>query len=133
MEILVVLGNRMNDDASLSVEMLKRLDKTIEVESNYDKILCCGGIANKIAGVAEADEMKKYLILHGISENKIIIENRSDTTKENAKFAKAILDELGVKEITLLSSQYHLDRWWLNPLTLFRRYAKVTIKATLKA
>ena len=123
----------MNDDASLSVEMLKRLDKTIEVESNYDKILCCGGIANKIAGVAEADEMKKYLILHGISENKIIIENRSDTTKENAKFAKAILDELGVKEITLLSSQYHLDRWWLNPLKLFRRYAKVNIKATIKA
>ena len=32
MEVLVVLGNKMNDDKSLSQEMLKRLNKTLEVE-----------------------------------------------------------------------------------------------------
>ena len=121
MEVLVVLGNKMNDDGSFSVEMMKRLTKTLEVVKNYDKVLCCGGIANTIAGVREADKMREYLI-----------ENNSTTTKENAKFSKEILEELGVREITLLSSKSHIRRCYLNPVLLFRKWAKVKVKATIK-
>lgn len=133
MEVLVVLGNKMNDDKSLSQEMLKRLNKTLEVEKGFDKILCCGGIANTIANVREADEMKKFLVEHGVDEEKIVIENNSTTTKENAMFSKDILASLGVKAITLLSSKRHINRPYLNPKCLFRRFAKVKIKATIKA
>ncbi len=133
MEVLVVLGNKMNDDGSFSVEMMKRLTKALEVEKNYDKVLCCGGIANTVAGVREADKMKEYLIENGVDESKIVIENNSTTTKENAKFSKEILEELGVREITLLSSKSHIRRCYLNPVLLFRKWAKVKVKATIKA
>ena len=43
-----------------TAEMMKRLTKTLEVEKSFDKILCCGGIANTVAGVREADMMKDY-------------------------------------------------------------------------
>ena len=132
MEVLVVLGNKMNDDGSFSIEMMKRLTKTLEVVKNYDKVLCCGGIANTIAGVREADRMKEYLIENGVDESKIVIENNSTTTKENAKFSKEILEELGVGEITLLSSKSHIRRCYLNPVLLFRKWAKVKVKATIK-
>ncbi|MBO4694335.1 MAG: YdcF family protein [Clostridia bacterium] len=132
MEVLVVLGNKMNDDGSFSIEMMKRLTKTLEVVKNYDKVLCCGGIANTIAGVREADRMKEYLIENGVDESKIVIENNSTTTKENAKFSKEILEELGVREITLLSSKSHIRRCYLNPVLLFRKWAKVKVKATIK-
>ena len=133
MEVLVVLGNKMNDDKTFSVEMMKRLTKTLEVEKSFDKILCCGGIANTVAGVREADMMKDYLIKNGVDEGKILIENNSTTTKENAKFSKEILEGLGVKQITLLSSRSHIMRCYLNPVLLFRKWAKVKVKATIKA
>ena len=132
MEVLVVLGNKMNDDGNFSVEMMKRLTKALEVEKKYDKVLCCGGIANTIAGVREADRMKEYLVKNGVDESKIVIENNSTTTKENAKFSKEILEGLGVKEITLLSSRSHIMRCYLNPVLLFRKWAKVKVKATIK-
>ena len=125
MKVLVVLGNRMNDDGTLSSIMLDRLNKTLEVEKMYDKILVTGGIANPTAGVAEGDKMKEWLVENGVDQNKIIVENRSRSTRENAKFTGPILEGLGVTEITILSSAYHIDRKILNPIRLFRKYTKI--------
>ncbi len=133
MKVLVTLGNKMNDDGTLSNKMIDRLNKTLEVEKEFDKIIVTGGIANPKAGVAEGDKMYEWLVEHGVSPAKILVENRSLTTKENAKFTAKILEGIGINEITLLSSAYHIDRWWLNPSKLFKKYAKVTIVATIKA
>lgn len=121
----------MNDDGSPTEMMLKRLSKTLEVEKDFDKIICCGGIANPKAGVSEADMMAKYLIEHGVDEDKIIKEDKSTTTKENALFSKDIIASLGEKSITLLSSWSHIYRCYLNPMCLFRRLAKVKIKKAI--
>ena len=131
MEVLVVLGNRMNDDGSFSEPMLKRLAKTLEVEKDYDKIVCCGGVANEAAGTSEAGAMERYLIEKGVNKDKIIKEDKSTTTKENAIYSKEILEGLGVKQITLLSSRNHIYRIYLNPKILFRKFAKVKIKKAI--
>ena len=131
MEILVVLGNRLNDDGSPTEIMLGRLSKTLEVEKGFDKIICCGGLANPNAGITEADMMANYLIEHGVSADKIIKEDKSTTTKENAICSKDIIASLGEKSITLLSSRRHIYRCYLNPKCLFRRLAKVKIKKAI--
>ncbi len=133
MKVLVTLGNRMNDDGTLSNHMLDRLNKTLEVEKDFDKVVVTGGIANPKAGLAEGDKMCEWLVAHGVNPDKILVENKSLTTKENAKFTRAILEELGVTEITLLSSAYHIDRWYLNPIKLFKKHAHVNITGTIKA
>lgn len=121
----------MNDDGSFSEPMLKRLTKTLEVEKDYDKIVCCGGVANEAAGVSEAGAMEKYLVEHGVDSEKIIKEDRSTTTKENAIYSKDILEKLGVKQIALLTSRNHMYRIYLNPKILFRKFAKVKIKKAI--
>ena len=131
MEILVVLGNRLNDDGSPTEIMLGRLSKTLEVEKGFDKIICCGGMANPNAGITEADMMANYLIEKGVSADKIIKEDKSTTTKENAIYSKDIIAGLGEKSITLLSSRNHIYRCYLNPKCLFRRLAKVKIKKAI--
>ena len=131
MEILVVLGHRLNDDGSPTEIMLGRLSKTLEVEKGFDKIICCGGLANETAGITEADMMANYLIEHGVSADKIIKEDKSTTTKENAIFSKDIIASLGEKSITLLSSRSHIYRCYLNPICLFRHKAKVKIKKAI--
>ena len=131
MEILVVLGHRLRDNGSPSEIMLKRLSKALEVEKDFDKIICCGGLANPNAGITEAEVMSKYLIEHGVSEDKIIKEDKSTTTKENAMFSKDIIASLGEKSITLLSSRSHIYRCYLNPKCLFRSKAKVKIKKAI--
>ena len=130
MKVLVVLGNRMNDDGTFSDAMMDRLNKTLSVAEDFDKIVVTGGVANPTAGLAEGDMMCKWLVQNGIPMSKIIVENRSHTTKENAKFTAPIIKGIGAEEVTLLSSAYHIDRKVYNPIRLFKKYTKLeTIEA----
>lgn len=135
MKVLVVLGNRLLDDGGMSDFLKGRLNAALDAwkSGEYGKIVVTGGIANPVPAVSEASVMRKWLIEQGVPEDSVIAEGSSHTTKENAKFCRKIFEELGVKEITLLSSKYHIERKWLNPTRLFRHYAKVEIAATIKS
>ena len=133
MKILVVLGNRMNDDGSFSDAMMDRLNKTLVVADDFDKIVVTGGVANPMAGVAEADMMCEWLVENGIPMSKLVVENRSHTTKENAKYSAPIIKGLGAEEVTLLSSAKHIDRKVLNPVRLFKKYTKLSTIQALRA
>ena len=133
MKVLVVLGNRMNDDGTFSDAMMDRLSKTLTVADDYDKIIVTGGVANPTAGVAEGDMMGKWLAENGVPMSKIIVENRSHTTKENAKFTAPIIKGLEAEEVTLLSSAYHIDRHIYNPVRLFKKYTKLKAIEAIRA
>ena len=133
MKILVVLGNRMNDDGSFSDAMMDRLNKTLVVADDFDKIVVTGGVANPMAGVAEADMMCEWLVENGIPMSKLVVENRSHTTKENAKYSAPIIKGLGAEEVTLLSSAKHIDRKVLNPVRLFKKYTKLSTIQAIRA
>lgn len=133
MKVLVVLGNRMNDDRTFSDAMMERLNKTLAVEEDFDKIIVTGGVANPNAGVAEGDMMSKWLVENGVPMNKILVENRSHTTKENAKFTAPILKGIGAEEVTILSSAYHIDRKIYNPIRLFKKYTKLSTIEAIRA
>ena len=66
MKIAIVLGNRMNDDGSLSKIMIKRLLLTLKFDKVYhpDLIITSGGIANELAGVAEGAGNRRVIHLH---------------------------------------------------------------------
>ena len=96
MKVAIILGNRMNDDGTISATMKKRLDLTIELfnELKPDKIIVSGGIANEVANVSEASKMEEYLLSKGIDKDLIIQENKSHTTRENALFSVPIAESL---------------------------------------
>lgn len=62
--------------------------------------------------LSEALCMKNELVKKGIDENRLIIEDRSTSTRENLKFSKKIIDENSpnTTKITIISSDTHLYR-----------------------
>lgn len=59
---------------------------------------------------AEALVIKEFLIDMGIDENKIIVEDKSKDTRENALLTKQICDKKGFKNPVLITSAYHMKR-----------------------
>lgn len=126
MKVFVLLGNRMKDDGTLSDLMKLRLELAVKYynECKPDYIIVSGGIANPIAGVAEADKMEEYLLAHGVPSEVIIKEDKSLTTKQNAEFSCPKAKELNADTLVLCTSKEHMNRWYLNPVKLFKRYLK---------
>lgn len=129
-DAIVILGHALHDDGSIGDSLKARLDcgKALFFEKKAPIILLSGGIANKKAGRAEAVGMQEYLLEAGVPEDGMLTERNSLTTVQNAKFCAPILKKHGVKSIILVSSSYHLKRWYLNPVMLFRFYTCFKIK-----
>lgn len=112
-DYLVVLGAGLRGEIP-SLTLLQRLDKSLEYIKNNPniKIVVSGG---KGVGetITEAEAMKRYLTRHGVSEERVIKEEKSTNTSENLKFTAKILKELDKKEslkITIVTSDFHVFR-----------------------
>ena len=127
MNIVVILGNRLNNDGSMSKELYERLELGIETfyNTNSDYLCITGGKANFKAGLSEASQMYSYLIEHDFPENKIIVEDKSLTTRGNARLLHRILKEEQIEKIYLVSSKYHFFRTKYPTCQVqFRKYFK---------
>lgn len=123
MLVAVVLGNRLNDDGSITEIMKNRLDMAAEAyrKFNPDKIIVSGGLANPKANASEADKMYEYLVENGVPADKIVKEDKSLTTKQNALYSVPIAVNLGATELLLCTSAEHMLRSYLNPVKLFKK------------
>ncbi|MGM9603439.1 MAG: YdcF family protein [Faecousia sp.] len=110
---LIVLGFQLNPDGSMQEELVGRLETALESAKQYpDSYILCtgGGTASAAPEATEADAMAQWLIGHGIEEARIIVENRSLTTSQNAIFSYQILtrDYPEITETAIISSDYHI-------------------------
>jgi uncharacterized SAM-binding protein YcdF (DUF218 family) len=62
-----------------------------------------------LSGKDASAQMRLLLLAYGIPDSVILVENQSISTRENALFAKPILDRLGGRQV-LLTSDYHMWR-----------------------
>ncbi len=134
MLVAVVLGNRLKDDGSCTDIMMARLNLALEVDRviKPDKIILSGGVANPLAGKSEAQAMFDWLVAQGINADKLVLEDKSLTTKQNAKFSVPIALQLGADRILVCTTPEHMHRKFLNPMKLFRANLKKT-KVTLSS
>ena len=110
---LIVLGFQLNPDGSMQEELVGRLETALESAKKYPNayVLCTGGgTASAAPGITEADVMAQWLMKHGIAEERIIVENRSLTTSQNAIFSCQILreDYPEITQAAIISSDYHI-------------------------
>ena len=122
MNVAIVLGNWLNNDGSISKLLEKRLQMAKELYFNkeVDKLIVSGGLANKKAGISEAEAMASHLIKDGVKEEDIILEKNSKTTTENAMFSVPIAKELGATRIIIISTIEHFTIYFYNVLKIFR-------------
>ncbi len=127
MIVAIILGNRMNDNGTLSALARQRLDLAEQLYKKFspDEVILSGGRANLKVDTTEAEAMLKELKRRGnIDESVIILEKKSLTTKENAKYSVPIALKYNPDKIIVCTTREHATRPYLNPLRLFRRAVK---------
>ena len=107
--VAIILGNRVNDDGTITKIQEERLEMAVEIEKKFnpDYFILTGGSPNKKAGISEAEGMYNYLIKKGFNKDKLIKEDQSLTTVQNAMFSVPIAKKLGADIIIVCSSGYH--------------------------
>ncbi|HOO22573.1 MAG TPA: YdcF family protein [Clostridia bacterium] len=119
--IIIVLGQYLKDDGTLSLQCRERCfyAYTLYAKGRGNTFLLSGGTVNTKAGISEAQAMKNYLVSLGVDESAIITEDNSQNTYENAKFCAQILKGMEYEKLILVSSSYHIYRWYFNPVRFF--------------
>ena len=109
--VVVVLGCKVRGESPSKMLRL-RLDAAIKLLDEYPDVKCVvSGGKGSDEKISEAECMKNYLVEKGISQDRIIVEDKSATTFENMKFTMEKLDELGIsRDITIVTDGYHLYR-----------------------
>lgn len=79
-----------------------------------NKILITGGQGlNPVNPQTEAEVLQRFLIMTGMPESDIMIEDQSKNTAQNAQFTKVFLEERGFstdQEFLLITSAFHMAR-----------------------
>lgn len=110
---IVALGFQLNPDGTMRGELVERLKVVKASAEKYPNalIVCTGGgTAAENKKATEAGKMAEWLIENGIAPERVIVEDRSVTTAQNAIYTLDILTESypQVKELAIVSSDYHI-------------------------
>ena len=110
---IVVLGFQLEPDGSMAEELRGRCETALECLSRYPRALLAvtgGGTAFGNRSATEAGVMAAWFEEHGVEDVRILREDRSLTTADNAVFTGALLRGSApqVRQLLIVSSDYHL-------------------------
>lgn len=117
-DVIVVLGGGVKLGAQdiggrgvPSEEMLARAVAAVRLHKRIGSpIIVSGGYAFGDFKPTEAEIVGKYMVELGIAADKIIPEDKSRDTMENALLTKKVLDSRGFKKPLLVTSAIHMKR-----------------------
>jgi uncharacterized SAM-binding protein YcdF (DUF218 family) len=108
-------ANQLLNDRVYFTKGADRVTHTIQLykEGKIKKILISGG-SGKISGESEpeANKFQRVMLLMGVPEQDIMIENETRNTGESAQQVKKILDDSGFQgsDCVLITSAFHMRR-----------------------
>ncbi len=110
---LVVLGFQLLYDGDMAPELLGRCQVALAAARQYPNAFIAvtgGGTAGKDRSITEAGVMADWFVQQGIDPERIIREDSSLTTDQNATNTCAILTQYypQIKSLAIISSDYHL-------------------------
>lgn len=110
---IIILGYMLNNDGTMQEELLGRLQTGLHCAEQYPEayvLVTGGGTALHKPEATEAGCMATWLTEHGIAPERIIIEDKSLTTGENALYSARIITERypEVRHVAIVSSDYHV-------------------------
>jgi vancomycin permeability regulator SanA len=106
----VILGNKVNEDGTLSQRLEKRMECSLRLyeAGKVSFLIVSGGYGKE--GFFEAEKMKEFLLLKGVPEDKIIVDNGGANTAATARFVQKESGKLGIKSVIAVSQYFHLTR-----------------------
>ncbi|MBR1414190.1 MAG: YdcF family protein [Bacilli bacterium] len=116
-DYIIILGCMIKKDGTLTPLLKGRVDKAIQFsmeqkeKTNKDIIFVPSGGQGNDEVISEAQAMKNYLIEQGISNDNIIIEDKSKNTYENIKFSYKLINKNSkIANIAYATTNYHVFR-----------------------
>ena len=112
---IVILGAALNADGSMRDELIGRLQAGLACAEQYPNacVVCTGGgTAKENRDVTEAGQMGAWLLEHGLEKDRLILEDQSLSTIENAQYTLDILrrEYPQAASLAIVSSDYHVAR-----------------------
>ncbi len=107
---IVILGYGLKDDGTMRLILHTRVLAGLAVAQIFPQapIIVTGG--NPRNGNTEAEQMGKMLRLYGVPRERIILEERANSTIQNAAFSVPLAKQAGASGIILVTSSSHQDR-----------------------
>ncbi|MGW0247954.1 YdcF family protein [Nocardia goodfellowii] len=115
MTAIVVHGSGLLGD-QVPPLLAGRLDRAMEVyrtevAAGRHPLLVTSGGKGSDEAVSEAAAMARYLVDQGVPAEAVLLEDRSETTRENLRYSKQLLDARGVAgPMVLVTSNFHILR-----------------------
>jgi uncharacterized SAM-binding protein YcdF (DUF218 family) len=111
-EILVILGSPNSPKGALSPISKSRLDQCLNLYTRVKSILCTGGWGDHFntAPLAHAEYLKQYLLKKGVNRNDFLELAISSNTVDDAVKIKPIIAQFSNPNITVITSDFHVDR-----------------------
>ena len=116
-DYVIVLGCRIRPDGTLYPLIRARVDRAIafvrkqEAATGKRAVLIPSGGKGPDEPESESAAMARYMRAQGISEEQILMEDRSKTTLENLRFSRRLInDRTGDARIAFSTSSYHVYR-----------------------
>jgi len=108
---IIVLGKKLLPNGEPTEMLKERIQAAAEVSRSIQNyvIVVTGGIVQH-CGISEAQVMKTLLINEGISEIKVILEDKALTTVQNALYTYDLLHELGINKVVVVTASFHMER-----------------------
>jgi len=108
-DYLIVLGAKVNGTVP-SLALASRINAAADyLTKNQETIVIASGGQGRGEDISEAESIKSELMIHGIDESRIIVENRSTSTYENIKYSKKLLPA-EAKAGIVVTNDFHLYR-----------------------
>lgn len=107
---IVILGYGLNPDGTMRTILRRRVLTGLAVAQFFPQapIIVTGG--NPQNGRTEASRMHDMLRLLGVPEERIIVEDKANSTVQNAQFSVPLAEQAGTSGIILVTSTTHQDR-----------------------
>ncbi|GAS96703.1 exported protein [Mycolicibacterium canariasense] len=107
---IVILGYGLRPDGSMRPVLQRRVLAGLAVAQFFPQspVIVTGG--NPKNGRTEAGEMRNMLMLLGFPANRILVEDRANSTVQNARFSVPMAKEAGTSGIIVVTSSTHQDR-----------------------
>jgi uncharacterized SAM-binding protein YcdF (DUF218 family) len=107
---IVILGYGLNPDGTMRTILRRRVLTGLAVAQFFPQspVIVTGG--NPQNGSTEADKMRNMLRILGFPDDRIIVENKANSTVQNAQFSVPLAKKAGTSGIILVTSTTHQGR-----------------------
>lgn len=109
-DIAVILGNKVNEDGTLSERLAQRLACGLALyrSGRVGRLLVSGGLGKE--GFYEGDKMRNYLRAQGVPDSAIIVDNQGNNTRQTVRNTLRLRPKLRFRSILVVSQFYHISR-----------------------